>query len=473
MQRSRSRALRVLMLLLAFAMVASSCGGRDDDSGGGGGGGGGGDNGGENGDNGDGGEGGEGVFSIDTSECPDNDTAGISDDNVITLASSFPQSGLTAAFAQISKGYIAYFDKINAEGGVTIAGEQYTIEVEHKDDEYQSARTIQNIEELVGGQGDGAFAVFNVVGTANNIAIREDLQENCVPNLFAATGSSTWGNPEYPWLVGSTLAPYSIEAVAYADWLKENQPEAKVAMLIQDDDFGQAYEQAFRMAIEGSDITVTEVATYPTGTNEVATQVTSLRASGADAFFNGSTLLACPNGLTEAASINWERESTFVSGTCISKTLTGLAGPAADDILAVTNTMDPMNPEYADDPVMAEYLATLDEYAADDVDPENGIVAYGYTQAAIFVHVLENAESASRSAVLNSMRNIDSDGIGMLVPGVRLHMDANDPFLAEDVQMVQYNFVSADEGGFFENVGEVLDFEGRTAEITPEELINN
>lgn len=464
--QSRSRALRVLMLLLAFALVASSCGGRDDDSGGGGGNGG--DNGGENG----GGGGGDGGFSVDTADCPDNDTAGISDDNVITLASSFPQSGLTAAFAQISKGYIAYFDKINAEGGVTIDGEQYTIEVEHKDDEYQSARTIQNIDELVGQDGDGAFAVFNVVGTANNIAIRDDLHENCVPNLFAATGSSSWGNPEYPWLVGSTLAPYSIEAAAYADWLKENQPEAQVAMLVQDDDFGQTYEESFRKAIEGSDITVTEVATYPTGTNEVATQVTSLAASGADAFFNGSTLLACPNALTEAASINWERESTFVSGTCISKTLTGLAGEAADDILAVTNTMDPVNPEYADDPVMAEYLQTLEEYADADVDPENGIVAYGYTQAAIFVHVLENAESASRSAVLNSLRNIDTDGIGMMVPGAVLKMSEDDAFLAENVQLVQYNYVSEDEA-YFENVGEILDFEGQTSELTPPELINN
>jgi branched-chain amino acid transport system substrate-binding protein len=87
--------------------------------------------------------------------------------------------------------------------------------------------------------------VFNVVGTANNVTIREDLNENCVPNVFAATGSPTWGNPDYPWLIGSTLAPYTLETQAFADYLEENQPDAKVAMLVQDDDFGAAYEEGF------------------------------------------------------------------------------------------------------------------------------------------------------------------------------------------------------------------------------------
>src|SRR5690606_14931958 len=145
-------------------------------------------------------------------------------------------------------------DKVNAEGGVEIAGKSYQIEVVDKDDEYNASKTVQNINELAGTEGDKAFAIFNVVGTANNIAIREAMGENCVPNVFAATGSPTWGNPDYPWLIGSTLAPYTLEAVAFANYLKEEKPDATVAMLVQDDDFGDAYEQAFKKAIEGTDI---------------------------------------------------------------------------------------------------------------------------------------------------------------------------------------------------------------------------
>ena len=455
----RSRFLRALALLFAVALIASGCSGRDSEGSGtstdGGSSSGGGDTGGEE------------ASGIDTSDCPDTDTAGIEDDTIV-LASSFPQSGLTAAFAQISKGYKAYFDKLNADGGVEVAGKKYKIEVVDKDDEYNASKTVQNINEEVGPDGTKAFAVFNVVGTANNVAIRDSLNENCVPNLFAGTGSPAWGNPEFPWLVGSTLAPYTLEGKAFADYLKENQPEAKVAMLVQDDDFGKAYEEGFKQAIEGTDITVTDVATYPTGANEVASQVTSLAATGADTFFNGATLLACPNALTEANANNWERVTTFVSGTCISKTLMGIAGADADGVLATTNIKDPLNPAFADDEAMKEYLAVIDEFGEADVDPENGIVAYGYTQAAVFEYVLGQVDELSRSAVINALRSIDTEGLGLALDGVKIKMGADDPFLAENLQLIQYDAANK----YFENVGEVIDFEGKTADLTPEDLIN-
>lgn len=453
MHRTRTRS--VLLLLCVVALLAASCGGRDDDDNSSGGGG------------GDGG-GGESESNIDTSDCPDNGTAGI-DGDTITLASSFPQSGLTAAFAQISKGYKAYFAKLNADGGVEVDGKKYKIEVVDKDDEYNSAKTIQNIDELVGVDGEKAFAVFNVVGTANNLAIRESLHENCVPNVFAATGSPAWGNPDYPWLIGSSLAPYTVEAKAFADYLAENDPDAKVGMLIQDDDFGDAYREGFEKAIEGTDITVVGVETYPTGGNEVSSQVTSLAASGADTFFNGSTLLACPQALTDAAAANWTRENTFVSGTCISKTLMGLAGADAEGVIAVTNTKDPLNPAYADDEAMQEYLATLEEYAEDDVDPENGIVAYGYVQADLLVQALENSDELTRVAFMDSIRNMDGLTSGLMVDGAEANTGEDDNFMVENVQLVKYNSA----GPYFENVGEVLDFEGQTAEVTPADLIES
>lgn len=457
MQRTRT-GRKAALTIAALALVATSCGGRSDSNV---------SNNNGNG-NGGGGQKGEGtVFAVDASDCK-NETAGI-DGDTITLASSFPQSGLTSAFAQISKGYKAYFDKMNAAGGVEVNGKKYKIKVVDKDDEYNASKTVQNIKELTGTDGTKAFAVFNVVGTANNIAIRDSLGDNCVPNLFAATGSPAWGNAEYPWLVGSTLAPYTVEANAFAEHLKTAQPKAKVAMLVQDDDFGKAYQEGFEKAIEGTDIKVVKVAKYQGGSNDVASQVTSLAASGADVFFNGSTLLACPTALEEATKNSWKRTETFVSGTCISKTLMGIAGKNADGVVAVTNTMDPQNPAYKDTPEMKEYLQTLKDFGAKDVDPENGIVAYGYTQAAVFEYVLKNSKELTRSAVLDSLRNIDTKDLGMLVKGVTLKMNADDAFLAESVQLVKYDA----KGEHFNNVGDLLDYEGKTAEITPKDLIDS
>lgn len=452
------RIRRTLVLLLALvALVAASCSGRSESTGGGGGSEGGGGGGGD----------GESGAVVDTADCPDTGTAGI-DGDTITLASSFPQSGLTSAFAQISKGYLAYFDKVNADGGVEVAGKKYKIEVVSKDDEYKPATTAQNIEEEVGTEGTDAFAVFNVVGTANNVAIRDDLNELCVPNIFAATGSPVWGNTSYPWTIGSTLAPYTVEAKAFADYLKENKPDAKVAMLVQNDDFGKAYEEGFKQQIEGSDITVTEVKTYEAGTDEVTSEVTSLKASGADTFFNGATLLACPNALNAASDQGWDAV-TFVSGTCISKTLMGIAGEAADGVFATTNIKDPLNPAFADDPAMKEYNETLAEYGADDVDPENGIVAYGYTQGALLVEILESLDTLDRGTLMNKMYDLKDLTGGLLLDGVEVNTSPEDRFLAEDVQMIQYNAANK----YFENVGEVLDFEGTTPDITPEDLIES
>lgn len=454
--RTRRPRSLVVLLLAVLALVATSCSGRSEST----------SSGGSGGSDGGGSSSSDGV--VNTDDCANyQGTAGI-EDGKITLASSFPQSGLTAAFAQISKGYNAYFDKVNAEGGVEIAGESYEIEVVAKDDEYTPAKTVQNINEEVGTDGSGAFAVFNVVGTVNNVAIRESLGENCVPNIFAATGSPVWGNVDYPWTIGSTLAPYTVEAKAFADYLKENQPDAKVAMLVQDDDFGRAYEEGFTQQIEGSDIEVVETKTYKAGTDDVTSQVTSLAASGADTFFNGATLLACPNALNAAKDAGWEA-TTFVSGTCISKTLMGIAGEAADGVFATTNIKDPLNPAFADDPAMQEYFDTLEQYGADDVDPENGIVAYGYTQAALLVEILQSLDTLDRATLMNTMYDLQGVTGGLLLDGVEVNTSPDDRFLAEDVQMIQYDAANK----YFTNVGEVLDFEGTTTDITPEDLINS
>src|SRR5918994_7236795 len=412
-----------------------------------------------------GGGGGE-ESSIPTEDCVSDPTQPIEGDT-IRIVSSYPQSGLTAAFSEIARGWRSYFEMVNADGGVEIGGQSYQIEYDDRDDEYNAARTAQNIEELVGAEGDGAFAVFSVVGTANNVAIRDTLNELCVPNVFAATGSPQWGNADYPWMIGSTLAPYTLEGEMFARVLEEEDPDATVALLLQDDDFGDAYLEGFEQAIEGTDITIVEEQRYSTGASEVAAQVTSLASSGATAFFNGGTLLACPDALSQAASNNWE-PITWVSSTCTSDTLMGLAGENADGVYSVTNLKDPLNPEWADDEALTEYLATVDEYQPDAEPERNAIVGYGWTQGALFVQALEAAEEPTRLAVMESIRNLDGISGGTLLPGITVTTDGEeDPYMGESLNLMQY---SASDG-YFSLVGDLVDFEGQALEFTPEDLV--
>lgn len=454
MIRSRNRA--ALAVLAVLVLLAGACSSRDDDSTSSGGG-------------DDGGGDAPSVEGINTEDCATDPTAEIEGDT-IKLVSSYPQSGLPAAFAEIARGWTAYFDKVNEEGGVTIGDRSFQIEIEDDDDEYNPQQTASNIEDLVGSDGSGAFAAFSVVGTANNLNIRDFLGDLCVPNLFPATGAVAWGNPEFPWMTGSTLSPYSLEALAFVQYLEENQPDAKVGMLRQADEFGTTYEDSFRTAIEGTDITLVEVQEYPVGSDEVSSQVTALAGSGADAFFNGATLLACPNALTAQQSQGWD-VTTWVSGTCISKTLTGIAGAAADEVISMTNLKDTQNPKYDDDEDMVAFKDTVTQFQPEfkgrELDLDNAIIGYGYTQAELLVMAMESAEAPTRLAIMDAVRNFDGATTGLMLDGVSVTSGPDDAFLGETVQLVQYDAAEA----HFNEIGELIDFEGQTAEVTPEELI--
>ncbi|HXH56794.1 ABC transporter substrate-binding protein [Iamia sp.] len=452
MNRSVNRGL--LALLATLLLVTSACTSRDEDS-----------------SESTGGEGeGGSAEGIETEDCLTDPASEIEGDT-IKLVSSYPQSGLTAAFAEIARGWAAYFDQVNADGGVEIAGNTYQIEFEDADDEYNPQQTASNIEELVGQEGTDAFAAFSVVGTANNLNVRSFLDERCVPNLLAATGSPAWGNPEFPWTIGSSLTPYTLEAHAFADYLEENQPDAQVAMLRQADDFGDAYEQGFRNAIEGTDIELVAVEEYPVAATDVGAQITSLANSGADAFFNGGTLLACPSGLTAAQSEGWEA-TTWVSGTCISKTLMGIAGAAGDDVISLTNLKDPQNPKYAEDEAMVAFMEAVEQYRPNfkgrELDLENGIVGYGWTQADLLIQSMEAAEAPTRLAIMEAVRNMDGLESGLLIEGVSISTSGEeDPYMGETFSLIQYD--AAEQ--YFEELGELIDLEGQTRELTPDELI--
>ena len=179
-------------------------------------------------------------------------------------------------------------------------------------------------------------------------------------------------------------------------------------MLVQDDDFGEAYEEGFKQPIEGTDITVAEVEKYAAGADEVDVPGHQPRRHRRRRLLQRRH----PPGLPQRPQRGQGRRTgtpiTFVSGTCISKTLMGIAGDAADGVLATTNIKDPLNPAFADDEAMKEYKATLEEFGADDVDPENGIVAYGYTQAALLrADPREPRRRSTAATLMNKMYDLE------------------------------------------------------------------
>jgi branched-chain amino acid transport system substrate-binding protein len=400
---------------------------------------------------------------VDSAGCPGSPTAGVSG-STITFGTSLPESGLYSAFSEILKGEQAYLDYLNQElGGVEVAGKKYQVNLVAKDDAYDAQRTVENVTSLV--NDDGVFGLFNVVGTKNNLAIRDFVNQRCVPNLFAATGSPAWGNPKYPWLIGSELVPYPLEAKAFFDYLQKTNPDAKVAILRASDDFGRAYSETFRSLIKGSKITVVKEETYNPEQSDTKSQVTSLAASNADSLILGATLLACPDALKNVQASGW-KPVTYMSGTCTSKTLMALAGDAADGVLSVADIMEPGLPKWQGNSAMKLYMEKIAKYAP-DADAENGIVAYGWTTGALLAETLQRSKSLTRQGVMEAARTLDVSGVGLLMPGVTLQVDATDRFLGEMFTLAQYSSTL----GHFELVGNILDFNGETAKITPKDLI--
>jgi branched-chain amino acid transport system substrate-binding protein len=288
-----------------------------------------------------------------------------------------------------------------------------------------------------------------------------------VPNLFAATGSPAWGNPAYPWLEGTFLPPYPLEMQALVDYLGENMPAATIAILRADDDFGASYSETLRSLVEGTELSIAAEETYDPETGEVATQVTTLAASQADVFVLGATLLACPVSLNELGTSGWA-PLVYMSGTCTSKTLMAAAGANGNNVLSSASLMDPNDPQYASNEAMTLYKEKLAQYQP-EADAGNGIVAFGWSSGAILEAALANVTDPNRLGVMQTARTLtDLSDVGLQLPGATWTVNADDWFLGETFHLVQYS--TAD--GYFKPVGELLDMNGLTAEITPENLIN-
>jgi branched-chain amino acid transport system substrate-binding protein len=451
----RSKAVAALMAMVL--LLGSACSQRDDDD--------------DTSSGGGGTSGGGEAAGIDTENCGSDPTAEIEGDT-IKLVSSYPQSGNAASLAEVAAGWQSYFDKVNDDGGVEVAGKTYTIETEAKDDAYDPGKTATNIQELVGADGSGAFAVFAAIGTAGNLAIRESLNDLCVPQLHAASGSPAWGNPDFPWTVGATNPVYTLEAQVFVDLLKRENPDAKVAMLVQDDDFGRAYEEGVAAAVEGTDIEVVEVQKYAPGIlTDVSPQMSALTASGADTFFDGGVGLPCSQGVTAAKEANWDREITWITSVCPSKTILSQDPEAFADAYTAGNLKNPMDPQFADDPAMQEFKDALKKYSP-DTDTDSGNAAFGWNEAALFVQALENAEAPTRLALLESYRDLEADdSVGLLAPDVSVQLTDDDRYLGEQLALAQFKFNSADDWYVTPTEDDVYDFNGKAADLTPEDLI--
>ncbi len=409
-------------MLLSIAVTAGACSSADDNSGAP--------------DNSDNGSGDSSAFINPDTDCTEyNGTEGVEGDT-IKLGTIRPETGNYAIYDNVTKGMAAYFEAANKNGGIEAGdGKKYKVELIKKNDEYDPSKTPALAKQLV--EQEKVFALVGNIGTETNLSIRDYMNDACVPNVSLATGSTNWGDAnDYPWYI-SALPSYATEAHAWVEYLKAEAPNAKIALLYQDDDFGQAYKKTIEKQIEGTDITVVDSESFnPLAGTSPESQVVALSQSNADTFIVGLGGTPCPTSLSKMPD-TW-KPMTFISVTCGSNLALSLAGGKDQGVMMAQATLDPADPADATNPKMIEFKEQAVIGGLDEAAIEGGITSPGWGFAALFAEGLKNAKSVDRAELMNALYSLEDANFGLLRDEITVNTDgADDPWAIEGFRIAQ------------------------------------
>jgi branched-chain amino acid transport system substrate-binding protein len=351
----------------------------------------------------------------------------------VKLGGSYPFSGPASAYGTIGEGAKAYFKFLNDKGGANGRKIQFIA----LDDGYEPPRALQNARRLV--QQDKVFAMFNTLGTPNNLAIWDFLNQQKVPQLYVATGASDWGKDvkAHPWTIG-WQPNYVTEAKVYANYLKQAKPNAKVAVLYQNDGYGKDLLGGFKEGIAGSGIKIVKAETYNVTDPTVAPQVERLARSGADTFLDIATPKPAAQAIATVAKSGW-KPLHIVNNVAADKNLVlkpvGLQN--AKGLVSTAYFKDPQTARWANDPAVKEYKAALAKYAP-HADPEDAFNMYGWTVAQTMAKALQNMKQPTRAALMDAVRNMDEEQ-GTLLPGEKVQTTPDDGYPLEAMQIIKFD----------------------------------
>src|SRR5215212_7219410 len=278
--------------------------------------------------------------------------------------------------------------------------------------------------------------MFNTLGTPNNLAIWDFLNQQKVPQLYVATGASDWGkDPKaHPYTIG-WQPNYVTEAKVYADYLKKNKPNAKVAVLYQNDGFGKDLLGGFEDGIAGSGIKVVDKEAYNVTDPTVSAQMGRLGQSGADTFLNITTPKFSAQAIAAIAKSDWKPLHILNNvGASKKLVLTPVGLENAKGIVSLSYFKDPEDPQWADDAAMKEYKDNLTKFEA-KADPNDAFAMYGWTVAQTMAKALEQMKEPTRDSLMDAVRNLDLE-LGTMLPGNKIQTTPEDGYPIEAMQII-------------------------------------
>jgi branched-chain amino acid transport system substrate-binding protein len=374
--------------------------------------------------------------------------AGVTDTEV-KIGQTMPYSGPASSFAAIGRAMTAYFQKVNAEGGVN--GRK--INLISLDDGYSPPKAVEQTRRLV--ESEEVLAIVGTFGSPTNFATQKYLNAKKVPGLFLGTGANRVSEPAtYPWSMGWQPNNHA-KGVIYAKYLLKERPNAKVAVLFQNDDFGRDHLKGFRDGLGDKAATmIVKELSYEIAEPTIDSQILILKATGADVFLDISTPKFSAQAIKKMVETKWDALHLLSDAAgSISSTLVPAGLENSKGVITVAFRKDPNDAAWADDPGMKDYLAFMKQYMPEANLSETYHV-FGYATAQTFVHVLKNCgDDLTRENLMKQATSIKDLVLPTMLPGIKLNTSPTRYTPMSQEQLMQF------DGVRWKPIGEVIDAE--------------
>jgi branched-chain amino acid transport system substrate-binding protein len=364
-------------------------------------------------------------------------------DTEIKIGNIMPYSGPASSYSVIGKTEAAYFNMINAEGGIN--GRK--INFISYDDGYSPPKTVEQARKLV--ESDEVLLIFNSLGTPPNSAIHKYMNEKKVPQLFVATGATKWNDPKsFPWTMGYQ-PNYQSEGQIYAKYILKNMPSAKIGILYQNDDYGKDYVKGLKdgLGAKAASMIVAEES-YETTEPTIDSHLLTLKASGADVFYDVTIPKFAAQAIRKAAEVGW-KPTHFLNN--VSASISSAIKPAgfenAQDIISSAWLMDPTDVQWKDHPDIKAWNAFLDKYYP-DANRTDANVIYGYAVSQAMAEVLKRCgDDLTRANIMKQAASLRDFTVKGLLPGVKINTSPTDFAPVSQLQLQRFKGETWDRFG--------------------------
>jgi branched-chain amino acid transport system substrate-binding protein len=357
-----------------------------------------------------------GAFAAGTGSARADNAPSVTDTE-IKIGQTMPYSGPASAYGVIGRTETAYFKMVNEQGGVN--GRK--VNLISLDDAYSPPKTVEQVRRLV--EEEQVAFLFQTLGTPPNLAIRQYLNDNKVPQLFVSTGAATFSDPQhFPWTMGYN-PNYQTEARIYGKHISANKADGKIGVLYQNDGFGKDYLIGLKDALgDGHAGMIVKEASYETSEPTVDSQIVTLQGSGADVLLIAATPKFAAQAIRKSYDLGWNAVR-YLSN--VSPSIATVLKPAglekSKGLITAYYGKDPTDARWKDDPGLKEWQA----FAAKYLTPTDFIDAnavYGFGAAATLVYVLKQCgNDLSRDNIMKQAANIKDLELPMALPGMKLN----------------------------------------------------